>query len=407
MKAELIAVGTELLMGQISNTNAQYLSQRLPALGIGVYYHSVVGDNPLRLEESLRTAMERCEIIILTGGLGPTQDDLTKETVAKVLGLNMVYDEISAECIRKYFSCLGKTMVESNLKQAYFPEGSKILYNDEGTAPGCIIETENNTVIMLPGPPREMKPMFEKSVEPYFSDKIGEKLSSAFVKITGMGESSVEDALMPLIDHQTNPTFATYAKTGDVTLRVTASGENREEADSLLNAALEKVKNILGENVYSVSGEELEEVVVKRFIKEGKTLALAESCTGGMLAERLTNVSGASEVLKYGLVTYSNEAKEKLLGVERETLENFGAVSRETALSMCRGLKKLSGASVCVSITGIAGPTGGTPEKPVGLVYIGIASDDSEECIECRFNGNRERIRTLTVINVLGNLLKM
>lgn len=405
-RAEILAVGTELLMGQIANTNAQYLSQQLPMVGVGVYYHSVVGDNPKRLKESLLLAMSRSDVVIMTGGLGPTQDDLTKQIVADCLGLNMCFDMESAEAIKTYFSKQGKEMVESNLRQAYFPKGAVIFRNDHGTAPGCMVEQGAQVIILLPGPPREMQPMYISFVEPYFRERSEEKIASAFVKITNLGESRVEQLLMPLIDGQINPTFATYAKMGDVTLRITASAASKEEADGLVGNAVERVKELLGDYVYSIAGESLEEVVIRRYQRLGKTIATAESCTGGMLAQTLTAVSGASDVLGYGVVTYSNEAKQRLLGVKEETLMAHGAVSEETALEMCQGLRVCSGADVAVSITGIAGPTGGTPQKPVGLVYIGIATAQGAYCIPCHFRGDRERIRNLTVIKVLGELLK-
>ena len=405
MKAEIVAVGTELLMGQISNTNAQFLSQKLPAVGIGVYYHSVVGDNAKRLKETLSLAMKRSDVIVLTGGLGPTQDDLTKETVAEVLGLKMIFDEESAANIKEYFSKQNKEMIGSNLKQAYFPAGAIILYNDKGTAPGCIIESDGKVIIMLPGPPNEMIPMYNKCVEPYFSEKSVEKLASSYVKIIGMGEAKVESVLMPLIDNQQNPTFATYAKTGDVTLRITASAKKKEDAGKILERAVSEVRNIIGKNIYSTSGETPEEVLIKRYIAQGKTIATCESCTGGLLAEMLTRVPGASGIMEYGFVTYSNDAKHNLIGVPYEVLNEFGAVSKETVEQMCYGLKNISGASTCISISGIAGPDGGTPEKPVGLVYIGILFENEMKCFECCFNGSRERIRVLAAMKVLEELL--
>jgi len=407
MKAEIIAVGTELLMGQIANTNAQYISQRLPEVGIGVYYHSVIGDNPQCLKEALKTAMSRCDVIIMTGGLGPTQDDLTKETVAEMFGLEMVFDEVSAQNIKNYFNQIGRDMVESNLRQAYFPKDSIILYNDKGTAPGCIIEG-GNTIIMLPGPPSEMQPMFTKSVLAFFNEKCTERLSSAFVKIAGLGESSVEERLMPLINAQTNPTFATYAKTGDVTLRITASAQTEEESKNILSKALIDVKQYIGKNIYSIDNEDIEQVVIRKFTEKGMTLATAESCTGGLIAQKLTDVPGASAVVGYGFVTYSNEAKNKLLGVDKGILEKYGAVSSEVASEMCDGLKNVSCADVCVSVTGIAGPGGGTAEKPVGLVYVGIKyKEEKPKVFKCNFSGTRERIRTLTVIRVMEELLKL
>jgi nicotinamide-nucleotide amidase len=409
MKVELLAVGTELLMGQISNTNAAYISRNLPQAGLGAYYHSVVGDNPGRLKECLNIAMKRSEVIIMTGGLGPTQDDLTKQTVAEALGLKMVLDQQSADSIKDYFTKLGTQMVDSNLRQAYFPEGCQILRNDRGTAPGCIIDTGKNIIVMLPGPPNEMEPMFDNHVLPFFKNKSEVLLESRFVKIAGLGESFVEDKLMPLIDKQTNPTFATYAKEGEVTLRVTVSVSKdhtnpSEDAQSLLDKAVKDIIGLLGDHVYSVDNELLEEVVYRKFIEAGKTFSLAESCTGGMLASRMTSVPGVSEIFHAGMVTYSNKAKVKSLGVCSETLEKFGAVSKETAIEMAAGIRRLSATDVGLSITGIAGPGGGSPEKPVGLIYIAVDGPKGVNCEECRFSGSRERIRNLSVITALDML---
>lgn len=398
LKVEIICVGTELLMGQITNTNATYISHNLPRVGLGVYYYTVVGDNPQRLKESVHTALNRCDIVIMTGGLGPTQDDLTKETVADALGLKMVLDQKSVDDIKGYFSNRGSEMVDSNFRQAYFPEGSYILRNFTGTAPGCIIEKDSKIVVMLPGPPKEMIPMFEDSVLPFFQERTDELLESRFVKVVGIGESALEDKLMPLIDHQTNPTFATYAKEGEVTIRVTVSiSKNQEDHERLaqekLDEAISKMKDILGDHIYSTNDETLEDVVFKKFCEAKKTFALAESCTGGMVASRMTAVPGVSEVFHAGVVTYSNDAKVKLVNVSQDTLNKYGAVSSQTAIEMAKGVRKNSGADVGLSVTGIAGPGGDSSGKPVGLVYIAVDGPDGVSCKELNFSGNRERIR--------------
>lgn len=401
MKIEILSVGTELLCGQICNTNAQYISQRLPEVGCRVFYHTVVGDNADRLEQCLNIALNRCDIVITTGGLGPTQDDLTKDTIAKVLGRKMVLHQQSANRISDFFHSAGHVMVESNLRQAYFPEGCIILENDMGTAPGCIVENEDKIVVMLPGPPKELNPMFDRLVMKYFRDKSNSKLFSSFVMIVGKGESLVEEMLMPLVDGQTNPTLATYAKDGIVTLRVTANDKDGADPKELVSNMVDKVCNIMGGSVYSTNYELLEYVIV-RLLKEKKLkLAIAESCTGGMLSQIITSIPGSSEVLECGIVTYSNEAKIRLLGVRKDTISSCGAVSSNTALEMVKGIITLSGADIGISITGIAGPGGGSAEKPVGLVYIGIKNGIHEEVVECHFTGNRDRIRTLSAIKAL------
>ncbi len=413
LKAEVLSVGTELLMGQIANTNAQYISKRLPEAGLGVFYHSVVGDNPERLADCLRLALHRSDVVVTTGGLGPTQDDLTKEVVAHTLGLSMELHEKSRERIRAYFENAGRIMVESNYRQAYFPKGSQIIENDEGTAPGCIITCpswqdpfapeeakKEKIVIMLPGPPRELIPMFDKHVLAYFQKKSPNHLVSKFLRIVGVGESLVEEKILSLVNGQTNPTLATYAKDGIVTIRITASGEHGESPEELVEEMTRRVCDILGDSVYTTENEELEQTVFRLLKERQFSLAIAESCTGGILAELFTSIPGASEVFRCAAVTYSNSSKMQLLHVQNETIQQYGAVSRETAQEMVQGICWISGADVGVSVTGYAGPTGGE-DKPVGLVYIGVKCKDYEEVREFHFSGKRDRIRTLSAVNAL------
>lgn len=404
MNAEILAVGTELLMGQIANTNAQYISSRLPDAGIGVFYHSVVGDNAARLKESLELALSRADIVITTGGLGPTQDDLTKETIAELMGKKLVLDEYSANEIKTFFEKINRKMVESNLKQAYMPEGCIIMRNEHGTAPGCIVEADGKVVVMLPGPPIEMKPMFENSVMPYFISKLEHRIVSRFVRVFGIGESEVESRLMELVEGQTNPTIATYAKDGEVTVRVTAKCDFTEDGESYLSPVIEKIKEKLGIAVYSTEGKDLEQVVGEMLIDKKMSISFAESCTGGLISAYITNIPGISEVFYGSIVSYSNEVKEGQLGVKHETLEKYGAVSSQVAAEMAAGVRQRLGTDIGVSVTGIAGPGGATAEKPVGLVYVGIADKNGVQTKELRLWGSRERIRKVTVLNALDTV---
>lgn len=414
MKVEILSVGTELLMGQIANTNAQYISKRLPEVGLGVFYHSVVGDNPERLSESLRLALQRADVVITTGGLGPTQDDLTKDTVSDTLHLPMVLHQKSFEQIRAYFEKAGRTVVESNYRQAYFPAGSIVMENGMGTAPGCIIpvpaeagncaETPQKFVVMLPGPPKELIPMFDNHVLPFFAKRREHPLRSRFLRVVGVGESLVEEKIIGLVEGQTNPTFATYAKDGIVTIRVTAEDIDGN-GDALLERAQNQICEILGDSVYTTENEDLEMTVFRLLKARGLTVATAESCTGGMLAEQLTEIPGASDVFLMSAVTYANAAKMNILGVKEETLAAHTAVSAAVAKEMAEGLRKISGADVCVSITGLAGPGGGTKEIPVGTVFIGVKYGETVSVSEHHFtSGNRNRVRTLSVIYALDRV---
>jgi nicotinamide-nucleotide amidase len=459
MDAEILAVGTELLMGQIANTNAQYISSKLPAIGINVYFHSVVGDNAERLKRSLTLALQRSELVIMTGGLGPTMDDLTKEAVSELFGRKLELHEESLSSLRERMARFGSgNMPASNEKQAYFPEGSTVLPNANGTAPGCIVEGGGKTVVMLPGPPSEMRPMFDGQVMPFLAKYAECCLESRFLRIFGIGESVVEDMLRDLIEDQTNPTLATYAKEGEVTLRVTArysvrakgacvygsgegsgtgsgegSGEGSVEGSSegscegsgsgkgaaappgkaagpgyaggapegvdILSPVLEEARRRFGSNLYSEDNEELEAAALRALTKRGLTLALAESCTGGLASARLTAMPGASKALLMSAVTYSNEAKMRMLGVNEETLRAFGAVSRQTAEEMAIGARAAAGSDIAVSITGIAGPDGGTAEKPVGLVCLALADGSGVRSREVRTVGPRNRVRNISCLH--------
>lgn len=400
MNAEILAVGTELLMGQIANTNAQYISARLPDVGIGVYYHSVVGDNPVRLKECLSLALSRSDIVIMTGGLGPTQDDLTKETVAEAVNRKLVLDQQSLDKMESFFRRLKRPMTQNNVKQAYLPEGSIIIRNSNGTAPGCIIEEDAKTIIMLPGPPSEMRPMFEETVIPYFMEKSEYRLVSKFLRIFGVGESAIESTIMDLIDSQSNPTIAPYAKDGEVTLRLTAKYKKGMQSEDLIAPVEAEIRRRLGDTVYSSENKDMEEVASELLLKNGTTIAIAESCTGGLVSARLTGIPGISAVFDRGLVTYSNRSKVQSLGVRQETLDRYGAVSEQTAREMAEGIRRLSWVDLGLSITGIAGPEGGTPEKPVGLVYAALAHKDGTVCKELKLWGSRYRIRNVTALHV-------
>lgn len=404
MNAEIIAVGTELLLGQIVNTNAQFLSQELSRLGINVYFQTVVGDNSMRLQETFENALSRADVIVLTGGLGPTKDDLTKETVAKTLGLELELHEESLRKIKGFFASIHREMSHNNEKQAYLPKGCNVLINDNGTAPGCLIEKNGKIVVMLPGPPQEMEPMFKASVYPYLRSKTTEIIYSKVLRIFGIGESALEERLNDLIDRQSNPTIAPYAKQGEVTLRITAKCENEVQAEKMIQPIEDEIRNRLGIAVYGEGEESLEEVVSKLLLEKGVTLATAESCTGGLLGEKITRIPGISAVYLAGVITYSNEAKMKLLGVSEETLTLHGAVSSQTAKEMARGIRDSSNSDIGISITGIAGPGGGTEEKPIGLVYVGMSTREKCWYKELRLAGSRQRIRNMTTMYALDTI---
>lgn len=402
MVVELISVGTEILLGNIVNTNAAYLSEKCAQLGLSLFYETSVGDNEQRLTEVLQKALKRSDIVILSGGLGPTQDDLTKEISAKVCGKKLVMDEHSRELIQSYFAnSRVANITENNWKQAMVPEGCIVVDNHNGTAPGIIIETNGKSVILLPGPPNELKPMFERDIFPYLNRLQPEVLYSVMVKMCGPGESAVETQIRDLIDTQTNPTIATYAKTGEVHLRVTAKASDEEAAKTLVKPMVEELQKRFAGDIYTMEEHvSLEEAVLELLKERGETLTTAESLTGGMLSARVTNVSGASEVFKQGFVTYCNEAKQMLLQVREETLCKYGAVSEQTAREMAENGARLTGADACVALTGIAGPNA-SEGKPVGLVYIACHYRGTTAVREFHFNGERAKIRESAVVKAL------
>lgn len=394
MTAEIICVGTELLLGNIVNTNAAFLSEKLAYLGINCYFQTVVGDNRDRLLSVINTALSRADILIFSGGLGPTEDDLTKETVAEALGKKLIRDKWAEQEIADYFALRGCIPTDNNWKQADVIEGCEILYNKNGTAPGIFVSEGEKTVILLPGPPLELKSMFTDSVMPKLQQKCGQVFYSQTVKIVGPGESSVETQILDMLNTQENPTIAPYAKTGEVHLRVTARAKDEKEAREKTAPVVEELYRRFGKAVYTTDADEtLEMALTKLLIKKKYTMTTAESCTGGMIAARMVNAPGVSAVLKSGFITYANEAKEELLGVSHDTLEKFGAVSRETAEEMAEGAVKAAHTDAAVAVTGIAGPDGGTKEKPVGLVYIGVNVRGNVEVREYHFSGSRQKIR--------------
>lgn len=406
MVVELISVGTEILLGNIVNTNASYLSGQCARLGLSLYYETTVGDNAGRLEEAVKTALERADIILMTGGLGPTEDDLTKETVAKAMGLSLKEDEKTKKRIKKYFEKTShKTVADSNWKQAEVIEEAVVIDNHNGTAPGFIVEQNNKRVILMPGPPNEMKPMFEKDILPYLAGLQSQIFLSRMIKICGVGESMAEEMIKDIIKIQSNPTIAPYAKTGEVHFRVTADAPTEEKAKKLLKPVVKELKERFKEDIYTLDEDEnLEDVVVKLLKKYDLSVTTAESCTGGMLSSRIVNVPGASDVFNEGFITYSNKAKRKYLDVNKNTLKKYGAVSMQTAKEMAKGAAISTDSDTAIAITGLAGPDGGTEEKPVGLVYIGCFVKEKVTVKEYRFNGDRQKIREQAVVNGLDLL---
>ena len=404
MIAEIVAIGTEILMGQIVDTDAQYLSRRLQSLGISVYYHQAVGDNPQRMQETLALALSRSDLVITTGGLGPTQDDISKEIAAKLLGLKMQFDEESWQAIRGYFDRLGRNCPENNKRQAMFAEGARILPNSCGTAPGCMIEKDGKIVIQLPGPPNEMADMFEKQVYGYLAEMTGGCIASRYIRIYGLGESQVAQMCARWIEQGGDVTVAPYCQLGECQLRVTARGESEHEALEKVYPVVREITALLGESVYAVldtSEGSMEEAAGRELTARGLTVATAESCTGGLVAARLVNYPGISSALGEAHVTYANEAKIKYCGVKEETLKAYGAVSEQTAREMAEGLRVRSGADIAAATTGIAGPGGGTKEKPVGLVYVACADRHGVRVEKLQLTGSRERIRNLAALRAL------
>lgn len=403
---ELISVGTEILLGDILNTDAQYLSIELAKLGISVIHQSTVGDNRERLLAQLDEAAKRSDIIILSGGLGPTPDDLTKEVCCEFFGKEMFLHEPTVEKIKEYFSSKGIEMAQNNLKQAMLPKDCVIFPNDNGTAPGMAIEKDGVHILVLPGPPRELKPMFQNCAVPYlmqFSDRI---IVSHNIRTFGIGESSMAEMVNDLFDAR-NPTVAPYAKDGEALLRVTAMAMTKEDAESLCEPIIEEIKNRLDAYVYGVDYNCIEETVVAMLKEHHLKVATAESCTGGLIAKRITDVPGASEVFECGIISYANEIKHKVLGVSEDDLNKYGAVSEPVAKQMAQGALKVSGADIAVSVTGIAGPDSDSTDKPVGLVYIGLADKENVWVREIRTSRrDRSYNRYVSASNAL-NMIRL
>lgn len=404
MKCEILAVGTEILLGDILNTNAQYLSRELAELGFDVYYHEVVGDNKERILKALETSFNRSDIIITTGGLGPTKDDMTKELVSEFLGMKMCLHEESLKSIKEYFNKMGREFVKSNEKQAYFPKEAIILKNSNGTAPGAVFEKNNKAIIVLPGPPKEMESMFKEEVKKYLKKYSDDVIISEVLRIFGVGESKAEEKLQDIIDNGINPTVAPYAKEGEVIFRITAKAQNEEEARKMIVPIKDEIYKRLGNSVYNTGETSLQDTVAKLLIDKNMTIGVSESCTGGLVSAKLIEYPGVSEVFLEGAVTYSNEAKMRTLKVKKETLDKFGAVSHETAREMAEGIAKRCGSRIGISTTGIAGPGGGSDEKPVGLVYFGIYLDGKVKSFKHIFTGDRNSVRnraSMTALNIV------
>ena len=391
--AEIIAVGTELLLGNIANTNAQTLSQSLSTLGINVFWHTVVGDNPERLAEAVEVARHRADILITTGGLGPTYDDLTKQTICAAFGRKLVFHPDILEDIRDFYAKnLHAPMPENNRQQAELPEGCTIFDNPVGTAPGCAFEAGGVHVLMLPGPPHEMETMLHRWVEPYLRTLSKEVIVSHDIMTFGLGESYVDQLLHEKMSHMGNPTLATYAKPCEVRLRATAKADSAQAAEAMLSPVVEQVREALGEYVYGVDVKDLAQVCMEELLKKHLTLATAESCTGGLVARRITALPGASKVYRGGVVSYWTEVKAAVLGVPQKTLDTYGAVSEQTARAMAEGARKITGAEVAVSVTGVAGPDPDERNNPVGLVFIGLATPEGTFCRRTE-SGRRRRDR--------------
>ena len=409
MKTSIIAVGTELLFGQTVNTNAAYLSDKLNHMGFDVMYHFVVGDNPRRLREKLAEAFRGTDLVLLTGGLGPTQDDLTKETVAEYMGAEMYEDEQVTADLKAFFERRGGVMPENNLKQALLPAGCTPFYNASGTAPGFALTKDGKTAICFPGPPREMTWLFENGVRQYLEQFMEKKMYYRVIRTIGIGESDLEMLLMPLIDGQTDPTVATYAKEGECTLRVASQRDTLDEAKRAVDQMTDKIKALAGGYIYSYDNEDLNEVVVRSLKEKGLKIAAAESCTGGMFASAITDVAGASEVLSSSYVTYSAGAKTSELGVDAGIISRCGVVSAETAEAMAKGAKARSGADIAVSVTGYAGPDADEGHE-AGEAFIGYAFGDLTGHMEIKTSRNdrkwNRRYFTLRMLRAVYLLIR-
>lgn len=394
MNAELIAIGSELLTPSRVDTNSAWLTEQLNAVGISIRMRVIVGDDEQPLEEALRDAIRRSDVVITTGGLGPTEDDITRKVVSRVLGRPLVLDDAVLQDLRERFERYGVRMTPNNERQALVIRDAEVLPNPNGTAPGQLARTGHATVVLLPGPPREMKPMFTEHVLPKIVRRgAGICIRRRVLKTTGHGESTVDQKIAPIYGKYTNPSTTILHSAGEVEIHLTAHAEEPAAAERMLDELAGQIEEALAPAVFSHAGETLEEVVGRGLTVRGLTVATAESCTGGLIAKRLTDLAGSSKFFKEGAVTYSNEAKTRQLGVPAATIERNGAVSREVAEAMAIGIKRASGATIGLSVTGVAGPGGGTETKPVGLVFVGLADDVQVEVKELRLFGSRDEIR--------------
>ncbi|MGE5560323.1 MAG: competence/damage-inducible protein A [Chloroflexota bacterium] len=404
MRAEIICVGTELLLGQITNTDARYIARRLNTIGVDVLFESTVGDNATRLEEVLRRALDRSDLIVVSGGLGPTDDDLTKETLAAVTGRELEMDVEALATLENWFRTRGRVMTPNNRKQALMPRGGKALPNPNGTAPGVFLEHEGKLVFLLPGPPRELEPMVESAVLPELRRRgQTQVIHSRVLRFCGIGESELETRVKDIIDAQSNPTIAPLVADDGVTLRVTAKAGDIETAERLIEPVVGQLRERVGQYLFGIDDQDLAAAVGEELKRRGATVAVAESCTGGLLGGRLSAVPGCSAYFLGGIIAYDNSIKHSLLGVPAAVLRDRGAVSRETAAAMAGGVLRQTGATYAVAITGIAGPTGGD-NKPVGLVYIAFAGPLGTEVEEQLIQGDRARVRNRTVSLALAGL---
>jgi nicotinamide-nucleotide amidase len=395
MRAEIISIGTELLLGHIVNTNAAFLSQKLAEIGIDVYYQTTVGDNPARLEEAVKKAALRSDIVITSGGLGPTVDDITFETIANLTKRRLILNKTVLKDVKDYFLSKNIKFPKESIRQAYIPEGVKCIRNNVGTAPGIITEYVGKTIVCLPGPPREIEPMFVNNIIPYLKKSSGPKWSimSRSVKTTGLAESQVNGLVKYLLRLKPPTTVGIYAKLGQVELKIMTKAKSRLEAKRNIDRIEKKIRSKLKDFVFGYDDETLESAVGGLLRKKKLNIAVAESCTGGLLSHRITNISGSSDYFLMGMVTYSNASKEDILGVPEELIKRNGAVSEPVALAMAKGIRSRTGADIGIGITGIAGPAGGTKSKPVGLVYIALAADNRLIVKERIFKGSREEVK--------------
>ena len=404
MKVEVITTGTELLLGEILNTNFTWLAQELNLRGFDVLYQTTVGDNPARMKEVLDIAAGRADIVITSGGLGPTRGDITKELVAEYCGTDMYMNLEVWNHIHDLLSRRNICIAKNNEKQALVPSGAIVLHNEAGTAPGLVLEHGDTTFVMLPGPPFELKHVCEQELFPYFEQRFPHLgiIKSHTLKLKGIGESNLAEMLDDIIVHQSNPTIALYARRGEILIRLTAKAPSAAEADALIAEMQERVEKVIGSYVYGYDEDTLPEALGKELLSRKQTIAFAESCTGGLASSLMTDVPGSSEYVKGSVISYTNEVKNQVLNVSKTTLSKKGAVSEEAALEMAKGARELVGADMAVSITGLAGPGGGTRKKPVGLVYIAVADTSGISCRKFNFAGTRTQIKHRAAMAALG-----